>query len=128
MAHIWENDFKEAIDNLSGDSRSYDEFYDSVDEEEISSLFKESIIDYKRLFKRCSKEGAELDNESESYIEEYDSSSPSARLQVIANLQEQIQEMISLCENPPKYIVDKYSDDLVARIGNGIIDGFEVEQ
>ena len=122
----WNNTtFQEALDTLSN-AKSYEEL-DEVDEQEISTAFKHALIDYKRLFNRCAKEGNELDNETQSYQEEYlSSSSSSKRIQVIAELQEEIQQMISLCENPPKDILRKYSDDLVSRIENGFMDGFEV--
>jgi len=128
MSSLRENDFQEALDNLTGNSKSYDEELDSVDEQEISHLFKSSLNDYKRLYKRCSQEGAEIDDEFESYKDEYITSSPAKRLQVISELRQQIQEMISICEHPPKDIMRKYSEDLVTRIENGIMDGFEIEE
>ncbi len=131
----WEDKaFQEALDSLSGCARelcksSYDDSsLDSIDEQEITASFKKVLGDYKRILKRCELEGLEVSDDIESYKDEYYDSSPSIskRLEIMAELREQIRTMITSCERPPKDILRKYSEDLVSRIENGVMDGFEV--
>jgi hypothetical protein len=128
----WEDKtYQEALDSISsGCAQDCYDSLDSIDEQEITGSFKTALADYKRLFKRCEKEGVEVSDELDSYKDEYYDSSPSIskRLEIIAELKEQIVTMISSCERPPKDIMKKYSEDLVSRIENGVIDGFEISE
>jgi hypothetical protein len=125
---LWENkNFQEALNSLSDCADLSAEIsFDSIDDCEITSFFKKTLLDYKRIVKRCEREGLEISNDIDLYKEEYQSASTVKRLEIIAGLQDQIKTMISSCESPPKYISQKYSEDLVSRIEEGIIDGFEI--
>lgn len=124
MSHDF--DFKDALNSFES-VEFEDSFLDTIEEQEISNIFKKAVSDYNRLFKKCAKEG--LDYESvDFYKEEYYNSSPSIsrRMEILSSIQEEIKTMLDVCESPPKDIVNKYSEDLVSRIENSIIDGFEV--
>jgi len=129
--------FKDALDSLpslasalfKNNSSITDQDLDSCDEEEICAVFKKALSDYSRVIKACRREGLEVDNDTPDIQEEYTSTpSISKRLEIIANLREQIVSMMDSCEKPPKDIINRYSEDLVSRIeGNIIDDGFEVD-
>ena len=115
--------FYEALNNI--ETTHIDSFSDLIDEEDIKKTFEETISDYKRLIKKCKHEG--LDVFDEGFDKEYKtSSSIEQRREVLGSLQDQIKELLSSCDLPPKDIFKKYSDDLVSRIEKGIIDEFEV--
>jgi len=96
---------------------------DIEDAEIASDLFKKAVRDYKRLIKTCEREGVSVLDETEDYKEAFGSShSVGSRLTLIKNVRNEIKSMIDVCSSPPKDIISKYSEDLVSRIENGIID------
>jgi vacuolar-type H+-ATPase subunit I/STV1 len=116
------NDVCNAIDNFYKIT-TYDDEYDFCDAVETSSLFKKAVKDYSRIIKACENEGVSVSDEVEEFKEEFVSlSSVSSRLELITAIQDDIKSMIDVCSYPPKDIVTKYSEDLVSRIENGIID------
>jgi len=130
--------FKAALDSVSSvtsailqknnDSSPVDDF-DDCDQAQITDLFCKCLADYRRVIKACIRDGIEVENDTQEIKEEYvTSSSFQKRLEIIASIQEQIISMAEACDNPPRGVVSKYSEDLVSRIENGIIidDGFEV--
>ena len=120
------NDFYDAINSFNNSSTDF--FSESVEDESLSDIFKEAISDYKRLIKRCKNEGLDLSScDYEEYSKEYKTSTTiEQRREIFASLQDEIKNLLDSCDLPPKDITKKYSDDLVTRIENGIIDGFEV--
>ena len=115
------NDVCNAIDNFY--KITYDDEYDSCDVAEISNLFKKAVKDYSRIVKTCENEGVSVSDELEEFKEEFVSlSSVNSRLELIAAIQDDIKSMIDVCSYPPKDIVIKYSEDLVSRIENSVMD------
>jgi len=115
------NDVCDAIDSFY--KITHDDDYDSCDAAEISNLFKKAVKDYSRLIKACENEGVSVSDETDEFKEEFISlSSVNSRLELITAIQDNIKSMIDVCSYPPKDILTKYSEDLVSRIENGIID------
>lgn len=122
-----DNDFQDALNSFTEFEFSEDSFTESMEEQEITNIFKKAVSDYNRLLRKCIREGLEYE-EVEQFEEEYYNTSPSIsrRMEILASVQEEIKDMLESCSSPPKDLSNKYSEDLVSRIENCIIDGFEV--
>jgi hypothetical protein len=127
-----ESIFKIADDFYSRAAASTDEEgdVDYGDEVEVSKFFKKTLADYRRVVRACEHEGLGVINETDEYKEEFVASdSVSNRLKLIADIQSEIKTMMGACDRPPRDILNKYSEDLVSRIEDGVIDdALEVEE
>jgi len=100
-----------------------DDDFDCYEAAETGNLFKKAIKDYIRIVKTCENEGVSVSDEADEFQEEFLSlSSLNSRFELIAAIQDNIKSMMAVCSSPPKDILSKYSEDLVSRIENGIID------
>lgn len=115
-------DIADDFRKMASDDPCEEEF----EREEIDAIFRKSVSDYRRLAKRCEKEGTSISDAAAEYKAEFEMSPSIAdRMAILENLRGEIQSMMSAC-SPPGDLIEKYSDDLVSRMERGDMDFTEL--
>lgn len=93
---------------------------DRFDTEDMKNIFEEIIKDYKKLVKKCKRQGIDIGKTDEQKFEDlFNDGSIKEKNFAIDNMQERIKYLLDICEFVPIKIKRKYRKDLVDRINDG---------
>lgn len=81
--------------------------------EEVRDLFKSIFNDYKKMLKKCKKQGIDIDNDIEEYEVLLEDGSCKEQIDAVENVQDKIINMMDLCDNVPQSLESKYRKDVV---------------
>lgn len=112
---------KENIDKLLNVANFYeDESDDRFDRIAMRDIFREIISDYKKIVKKCQRQGVDIGpTEEEQFEKLFKEGSISEKEFVITDMKDRIVCLIDLCSHVPDKIKRKYMKDLVDLIDDG---------
>jgi hypothetical protein len=112
---------KDKTDNLLNVADFYDnESDDEFDKIAMRDIFKEIISDYKKIAKKCQRQGVDIGNTEEEQFEKlFKDGSISEKQFVITDMKDRIICLMDLCSYVPVKIRRKYSKDLVDLLDSG---------
>lgn len=94
---------------------------DQFDDFEIRDIFKEVISDYKKIAKKCKRQGVDIGATEEDQFEKlFKQGSIEEKQFVITDMKDRIVYLMDLCTYVPEKIRRKYSKDLVDLLDCGI--------
>lgn len=86
----------------------------------IADTFKEIILDYKRITKKCKRQGVDIGSSEEKQFEKlFNEGSISEKEFVITDIKDRIVCLMDLCVHVPIKIRKKYCKDLVDLLDDG---------
>ena len=89
-----------------------DEDFDCDDKESLKKTFKDIISDYKKVLKKCKKEGIDTGvSEEQQYQKLFELGDINEKEEIISEMKDNIKSLLDLCNIPE--IASKYFKDLV---------------
>lgn len=110
------------VNNLLAIADFYKDNFDDeiIDAQVMKDIFKEVISDYKRMFRKCTRQNLDIgSSEEERFQKLFDCGEIDEKQFIITDLKERVLYLIDLCPNLPRNIKKKYKKDLVDLIDDG---------
>ena len=88
-------------------------FDDNESADEIKDLFRDIIKDYKKMIRKCERDGIEIDDDIKEFEVVLEDGSCEEQYGAISNVKDKIVNLMDLCgDDVPEKMEEKYRQDL----------------